>query len=503
MRTRSAQLVNRLHGLAERESLLVVVVGAYTCGLLARLPDQLRQDGWLALVGGRFVAHAGLPSTDSLTAWSAGTRWVDQQWLGQLLFFRLFELGNLRLVMLTHVVLLGAALATAMAAARWRGGSARSVALVTTLALMTIILSAQLRTQSFAYLLFVSVVWLLIADTRSPSRRVLLVLPLLIVWANLHGSVILAAGLVALRGVFLLRRRQRFLGSLLTFAPAVCLFASPYGLSLAGYYRATILNPSFSRIVTEWQRSTPSFMTAAFYVLAFVGMWLVGRHGGRITRFEKVALLVTAVGGMLALRNMIWFCLLAVIVLPTPLSETVAPYSAHERPRFKSAMAIAACVALIGATVAVAAQPESWYTRKAYPEAAARAVATAAEHQPSAHVFADIRYADWLLWERPRLAGRVVYDARLELLGRGRLDQLYRWTNRASNAALAGSQVLVLDPRDEPSGLDELYQGKRVAVLVRPQLWRSMNARTRPHASSDASANSSCFRSKKLCGAPS
>src|SRR5579864_4536208 len=135
MRTRSAQLVNRLHGLAERESLLVVVVGAYTCGLLARLPDQLRQDGWLALVGGRFVAHAGLPSTDSLTAWSAGTRWVDQQWLGQLLFFRLFELGNLRLVMLTHVVLLGAALATAMAAARWRGGSARSVALVTTLAL--------------------------------------------------------------------------------------------------------------------------------------------------------------------------------------------------------------------------------------------------------------------------------------------------------------------------------------------------------------------------------
>ena len=30
-----------------------------------------------------------------------------------------------------------------------------------------------------------------------------------------------------------------------------------------------------------------------------------------------------------------------------------------------------------------------------------------------------------------------------------------------------------------------------------------MKASTRPHASADASANSSCFRSKKLCGAPS
>ena len=76
MKPRLVRLAHVVLGHAERESMLVVVLGAYTCGLVARLPDQLHQDGWLTLVSGRLVAHAGLPSTDSLTAWTAGAKWI-------------------------------------------------------------------------------------------------------------------------------------------------------------------------------------------------------------------------------------------------------------------------------------------------------------------------------------------------------------------------------------------------------------------------------------------
>src|SRR5207302_4448420 len=138
MKTRAAHLPRVALAAVERESMLIVILGACTCGLLVRLPDLLRQDGWLTLVSGRFVAHVGLPSTDSLTAWTIGARWIDQQWLAQLIFFRLFAVGDLRRVMLTHDALLVVALASAVAAARWRGGSVRSVALVATLALATI-----------------------------------------------------------------------------------------------------------------------------------------------------------------------------------------------------------------------------------------------------------------------------------------------------------------------------------------------------------------------------
>ena len=52
------------------------------------------------------------------------------------------------------------------------------------------------RAQSLALVLFVSLVWLLVADARRQSRRVFLSLPLLVIWANVHGTAITGASLV-------------------------------------------------------------------------------------------------------------------------------------------------------------------------------------------------------------------------------------------------------------------------------------------------------------------
>ncbi|MGZ4317216.1 MAG: hypothetical protein ACXVRS_15500, partial [Gaiellaceae bacterium] len=66
--------------------------------VVAALPQELVQDSWLALVSGREVAQHGLSNTDSLTVWTTGRPWVDQQWLGQLFFYWLWLLGGLRAV---------------------------------------------------------------------------------------------------------------------------------------------------------------------------------------------------------------------------------------------------------------------------------------------------------------------------------------------------------------------------------------------------------------------
>ena len=87
--------------------------------------------------------------------------------------------------------------------------SARSVGLIAAPALVVILMSAQMRTQSLAYPLFVAAAWLLIADARAPSRRVLLVLPILVLWANVHGSVVLGAVLTTAWGVLLIARAMR------------------------------------------------------------------------------------------------------------------------------------------------------------------------------------------------------------------------------------------------------------------------------------------------------
>src|SRR5205809_967223 len=80
--------------------------------------------------------------------------------------------------------------------ARRAGASPRSVALVALLPLCVAPWVLQLRTQTLALPLFVAVYGLLAADSRRPSLRVWLVFPLLVLWGNLHGSVVLGAMLV-------------------------------------------------------------------------------------------------------------------------------------------------------------------------------------------------------------------------------------------------------------------------------------------------------------------
>src|SRR5216683_846153 len=109
---------------------------------------------------------------------------------------------GIKLALIGHVTAAGTAFVLALAAARWRGGSTRSVCW---LALPSIFLlvwgSWNARAQSLALVLFVALIWLLIADARKQSRRVFLALPLLVVWANVHGTAITGALLVVLRGI--------------------------------------------------------------------------------------------------------------------------------------------------------------------------------------------------------------------------------------------------------------------------------------------------------------
>src|SRR5207248_1629419 len=94
-----------------------------------------------------------------------------------------------------------AAFVTAAVAARFAGASARSVTLLVPASLVVAPWLLQLRTQTLALPLFVTVYALLARDARMPSHRVYLVVPLLVLWGNLHGSAALGALLVAGHGM--------------------------------------------------------------------------------------------------------------------------------------------------------------------------------------------------------------------------------------------------------------------------------------------------------------
>jgi hypothetical protein len=440
-----------------REAFLVVLFAIYVVGLTWSLPSHLASDTWMTFAFGREIVHHGLPHHDALTVWAHGRTWVDQQWLGQLIFYGAYALAGIRGAIAVQTMCLTAAMALAIVAARRHGGSTRSVTWITLGSFLVVAWGSwTLRVQSLVFPLFVALLWLLAEDSRRPSRRVLLALPIVALWANVHGTAFLASALVALRGLSMLLERDRPLrerlplATVLAAAPAL-LLASPYGFSLVGYYHKLLLNPAFSRYVTEWAPTKLGIATAPFYLLALLGAWLAGRSRSRLTLFEQSALLVTLVLGLLAIRSVVWFMLAALILLPAALDGVLSSH--WDNPRYRHLNKLLALPApLICAWIVAGAfsHPSSWYTRD-FPPAASDTVARIAAQNPGLRIFANERYADWLLLDHPELRGRIAFDARFELLTAKQLKRIveFRLRIEGSRSVTRGYGLLVLDPTSE------------------------------------------------------
>jgi len=455
----------------------VVLAAALTflaVSVVRALPLELVQDSWLTLVSGREVAQHGLPQHDALAAWTHGARWIDQQWLGQLLYYGLWHAGGMRLVLLTHAALVLATFAIGVRAARALGAPAAAIVLTLLAALATAPWALQMRAQVFGELFFVVLVWLLVADARRPTSRVLLALPLLALWANVHGSVVLGAALVALRALTLVRVRPSRAALLLGGACAAPL-ATPYGLAIVDYYRSLLLNPVLHRFLDEWQPSAPSVRTAALYVLAAVTIWAVGRYGREAGRFEQAALLVTLLSAVSAVRNTLWFALCALVVLPGLVAPALRGLDFSRFARFVAPLAGAVAVTAVATAAFAATRPAAWYVTQ-WPHDAGRSVAALAG---SGIVLADDRHADWLLWEHPELRGRVAYDVRFELFDERQFERLYEYRNRIGDHwrdAVRGASVVAFAPELEPhvahalvtrSGFRRVTQERGLLVLAR------------------------------------
>jgi hypothetical protein len=336
------------------------------------------------------------------------------------------------------------------------------------------------RTQSLAYPLFAVLLLLLLDDARAPGRRVLLALALLVLWANIHGSVVLGAALTALYGLLLIGRRLpsslRTRGALLALGSVISLLATPYALDIVGYYQSTLFNPEFKALIAEWQPPTPSPALVPLYALSAAALWLLGRRPSRFSAFEGLALLLLLALTFDSQRNLPWLSLGAIPLLAPALDDVLPATRRAVSTRLNVVVsAFAAGFALIA--LAGAAGRSSY--AGSYPAPAAAVVARAAAADPDARVYANEQYADWLLMAQPELRGRIAYDIRFELLSRHELESVAAWRNQVGvdwRAAASGARIIVLalpaEARNEHVFLAEhgtrlLYRGSGISVLLR------------------------------------
>jgi hypothetical protein len=473
--------------------LLGVALTGFAVALLGFLPSAFNVDSWLALVTGRELWQSGVPHHEVLTAMSQGRTWIDQQWGAQLATYALYLAGGLNLVGVTNAALIVVATVGAVVGARRLGASPRSVLLALPLCLALIGPSHEVRTQEFAMPLFVGCAYLLVRDSRAPSRRVYWCLPMLVVWANLHGSATLGAALVALRGVLIGLERRDVLRSkarawvrplVLTLGAPLCLLATPYGVGILSYYRTMLVGNSVMHSVSEWQPITSSLMIAIpFFLAAALALWCFARHPQRTTPFERLALLVLAIGSIDVVRNALFFGLFALLVLPLLVGlnqrSGAAVVRRAGRGAINAALSAVALLALLVGGAAAFARPAATVEYHYTSAGVLNTVEQQMRANPSLRAMTDVRFGDWLLWRDPALTGRIAYDTSWELLTPAQMNgltALFGKTGANWKRAADGYRLLVLDQHAEPAaalafraepGARVLYDDGQSIVILR------------------------------------
>ncbi len=275
---------------------------------------------WLRLVAGRAIAEQGITRSDSMTFTAAGQPWINTSWLYDRVLYGLWNLGGASLVILLHVAVVVAAFALLIRSARRLAGpSGTALALLACAWLFSVRFIAS---PVLVALLFTAIFVRVLSGT-GKSWAPALLLPVQLVWANVHGSFILGPILFFL---FALERwhgnresrEKKALGWLGGMIPAALLVSlvNPYGVDV---YTQTFRDWGLVvfAYVQEWVSPFSLQFQSAFFVKPLVTLALLVGAIGLITEKRKLPFAETTLavlGAFLAvrsLRHVEFFALLA------------------------------------------------------------------------------------------------------------------------------------------------------------------------------------------------
>ena len=376
-------------------------------GVVAVSPWQMIDpDALMRLAAGRFMVQQGaVPATDPFTFTAPGAPWCNPEWLGDVVWYAAYRAGGEPGLQVLKLLLLCGAFLLVLRLARRQGASA-----VVALALLLLLLPGlawrfTLRNHLHA-LWLIPLYGLVLNSARDNPRRVLLLLPLGLLWANLHGSFPLGWVPLAAAVVQALIQRHRRLA--LLSVGVLCLHpllaaVSPHAL---GNYQQlldhALHGPDYRALIMEWQsplQVSQGMMHLPLHLLAALGLLSCLPRCNRGARAVGPSLLLLAA---LALGYTSQRFIPVAVVLAGPgvaanLSRWLAEAPDRLRSRAGGAfLAVALGLLLIAAALLRTDPRPPVLQRPSSPAALARFLAR--EAPPGARLFNDFDSGQWLLW---------------------------------------------------------------------------------------------------------
>jgi hypothetical protein len=410
----------------------------------------LSADYWWLLRTGRLIAETGsVPHADVFTWTVPGASWVDIHWLFQLGLWGIFQLGGHEGVVLAKLAAVALTLAL-LAPIGHRPGRAFVGAGALGLLLLASCERLMPRPEIASWVLLAAVLNLLDRFERRGDAWIWAIVPIQLLWANLHGLFALG---IALCGIHLLAELALPLGDAslrirwprvrvlagVTALSCLAVLVNPNGLDGALYPIQQLMMVSdaasrdfFGRAVIELQPTLgslgggPLLAFAALAALSGAALAANWRSAPPADLLQWAAFLYLGLG---ARRNVPIFAIVAAPLLVRHANLWLDRRALSPRLAAAATVAVSALLALLAADASLGGLYErmsmirtpglgvDWWN---YPVAAADRLE---RHPPRGPVAHHMMHGGYLMWRlHPRVP--VMIDGRLEVFGPERFEEL-------------------------------------------------------------------------------
>jgi hypothetical protein len=350
-------------------ALVPLLAGAGAYLIFLSIGEILLRDSdtlWQIRIGQWIVAHGAMPYTDVHSFTRFGEPWMSSSWLSQVLYAVSYaSLDWAGPVILTSLAI-GATVAIFVYLLDEYVDPARSIFLVT----LAVLMSAThflARPHMLAFPFMVAFLGGLMAAADRRSAPSWLLLPVLALWANLHGGFVLGLALIGPIGLEALwsseakdRVALAVRWGLFGLAAVAACCCTPYGWdTLLGAAKILSLGKLLTMI---WEWMPTNFGTWTFFEYSLLGLIGLGFYRGLTLSVPRIILLLGLTDMALAhARNIEIFAFIAPLVLAKPFAEQLGTLLTGATP-VREGQPRSHVVMLAALTITVA----GWVSTKAF-----------------------------------------------------------------------------------------------------------------------------------------
>jgi hypothetical protein len=321
--THSEERASPMHGLLP----LWVGVGIYALFLLAG--DHLLNDPdtyWQIAIGQWILDHGAVPRTDIYSFTMFGQPWISTQWLAQVLLAASYSIAGWA----GPVVLAAASIAATFGLlVRFLSRRLTEAASIAFVAAAVALVAGHLLARPHVLALPVMVAWVggLVAAADRRGAPSFWLVPLMALWANLHGGFVLGLALIAPLGLDAVwnadapqRRALALRWALFAAAALVASCLTPYGWEALFAARRILNLGAALELIGEWRPANfahPGALEGAVILGLALAMW----RGVTLPPVRLVLVVGFVLMALQHVRNAEVLALLAPMVLAAPLAR--------------------------------------------------------------------------------------------------------------------------------------------------------------------------------------